>query len=221
MAIYLIPGLGYDCRIFDKLDLARFNPVCIEWIEPYKKESLTNYALRLFENYYQENDEIILIGHSMGGIVSQEIAKHYNVKKIILLASIKSNKELPRRFNIINRLRLDRILFKEISLATIRWWGKKHGFTTNENVQLFKSMVAKHSNHYLKWALLSLCQWQGSEKLNAEKIIQIHGTNDKTFPYHRIVNPDFTIENGSHIFPLNQSQLTSRIIRSTLQIADT
>lgn len=47
MKIYLMPGLGYDCRIFDLLDLNNFDVVRLHWIEPMPREHIHDYAQRL------------------------------------------------------------------------------------------------------------------------------------------------------------------------------
>ena len=45
--IYLIPGLGFDCRIFRHLDWGAHPVVHLNWIEPEEAEGLTHYARRL------------------------------------------------------------------------------------------------------------------------------------------------------------------------------
>jgi hypothetical protein len=50
MKIYLISGLGYDCRIFQNIDFDNFKVEYINWIEPLLGESLHDYSIRLFEN---------------------------------------------------------------------------------------------------------------------------------------------------------------------------
>lgn len=216
MKVCLIPGLGYDNRIFDRLDLNAYDILKLNWIDPKPKENIQDYARRLFSEINISNEKIIFIGHSLGGIIAQEIAQFYPVEKIILISSIKSRSELSINFKLIKPLRLDLFFTKEICLRTIKFWGKSHGFTTEADKSLFKSMVSVHSNNYLQWALRALSSWEAPTHSNKTQIVHIHGTNDKTLPYRLIKNPDFTIENGSHICVLNRPRKMSEIIKNTI-----
>ena len=217
MKICLIPGLGYDCRIFKQLELVGFDVVRLNWIEPKTHEKIHDYAQRLFSTVKVLDEKIIFIGHSLGGIIAQEIASINRVEKIILISSIKSRKELPFTFKLIKPLRLDRFFNKEISISTIRFWGKSHGFETEEERNLFQSMVGNQTNFYLKWALRELSSWHEPKKLPKTQILHIHGTKDKTLPYKLVKNPDFTIENGSHICVLKRAKEVSKIVKNAIQ----
>ena len=216
MKVFLIPGLGYDCRIFDRLDLQEFDVTKLEWIEPKKDEKIHNYSQRLFANFKNSKENILLIGHSLGGIVSQEIASTNQITKIILISSIKSRKELPLYFKLVKPLRLYKFFTREISLSTFRYWGKSHGFQTENEKGLFRSMVGKQTNTYLKWALRELSSWHEPEISSDTQIIQIHGTKDKTFPFKLINSPNFSVEGGSHICVLRKAEKISAIIKSII-----
>jgi len=216
MRLILIPGLGYDCRIFEHLDLSGHEIECLNWIEPKTKETIHNYALRLFSEIKESSEKTILIGHSLGGIVSQEIASIHNIEKIILISSIKSRKELPLYFKLVKPFRFDKFFTKQICIKTVKFWGKSHGFETGVEKDLFKSMVSKYSNNYLQWALRALSSWQEPKVLNQTDIVHIHGTNDKTLPYKLVSQPNFTIQNGSHICVYKKTKQLSKIIKSII-----
>src|SRR5437764_11227763 len=91
--VYLISAMGGDERVFQQLDLSFCNPVFINWIEPLKTENITQYAGRLKEQI--KDPEPIIGGLSFGGMVAVEIAKQLPAKKIILISSSKSKKEIP------------------------------------------------------------------------------------------------------------------------------
>ena len=65
--IYLIPGLGFDCRIFRNLEVGPIDKKPLEWIEPLPKESLQEYAGRMAEGIQEEDQPITIVGHSFGG----------------------------------------------------------------------------------------------------------------------------------------------------------
>jgi len=78
--IYLLSGLCFDKRIFENLILESDQINYLNWIEPEKNETLSNYVRRISQQIVADKDEIILIGHSFGGIVVQEISKIITVQ---------------------------------------------------------------------------------------------------------------------------------------------
>lgn len=220
MKIYLIPGLGYDCRIFEKLDFKDLDIDCIKWIEPKLDENIHNYAKRLFSKLDDEKDEIILIGHSLGGIVSQEISTVKRIKKIILISSIKSSKEMPFFFRIVSPLKIYKLFTKEISIKTIKFWGKGHGFESAEEQELFKSMVGSQSNKYLQWALKELSTWKSPKIPTHTKLFQIHGTKDKNFPIKLIDKPNIVIKDAGHIVLYKQAKIMTEILLEEIKTAE-
>ncbi|MGB0789747.1 MAG: alpha/beta hydrolase, partial [Marinirhabdus sp.] len=136
---------------------------------------------------------------------------------IILISSIKSRKELPLFFKLVKPLKLSTLFTKKLCTKTVKYWGKNHGFETKSEKDLFKSMVGKHTNFYLQWALRELSSWHGPKISPQTKIVHIHGTNDRTLPYKLVSKPDFTIENGSHICVLKKPEKISALIKNILQ----
>ena len=216
MKILLIPGLGYDCRIFDNLDLSEFDVQRLDWIEPNASETIHDYSQRLFSKVKNTSEDLVIIGHSLGGMVAQEIASVNKIEKIILISSLQSRKELPFSFKLIKPLMLHKFFTKAMTINTIRFWGKSHGFDHESYKALFKSMVAKQTNSYLQWALRELSSWKEPKDLSKTKIVHIHGTKDKTLPYKLILNLDFTIEEGSHICVLKKADKISELIKNVV-----
>ena len=216
MQIYFIPGLGFDHRIYDKLDLGDVTPTYLDWIEPQRKESIAHYAARLSEAIDPNATNNVLIGHSMGGMMSREIAAQKNIDRIFLISSIRSRAELPMQFRIMKPLRMHHLMAKQPLIRTIGWWGKGQDYKTREEQELFKSMVGGHSNSYLRWALKELARWQEPELPDTTQVFQIHGTKDKTFPYKRIKNADLPIEGGGHFMVYKHPDVISAFIKERL-----
>lgn len=85
--IYCIPGLGADHRLFSKLKLeAELIPV--EYITAESDDTAQSYAAKLLTQIKEENP--ILMGVSLGGILAIEISKLIPVKKLILISTVKS-----------------------------------------------------------------------------------------------------------------------------------
>jgi len=217
MKIYLIPGLGYDDRIFERLNFGNLDVSRINWIEPNVDETIHDYSKRLFEDIVDNGEKVILIGHSLGGVISQEIATVKKIHKIILISSLKSSKEIPLLFRFVKWLRLHHFFTKEWSIKTVAYWGKNHGFENEEEQNLFKSMVGQHTNFYLQWALKSLSNWNSPKIPSTTEVFQIHGTNDKTLPFKYIDQPNITIESGTHIMVYKKASEINDILQDILR----
>ncbi len=216
MQLYFIPGLGLDHRIFRKLQLEGFNVHYLNWIEPIPKETIQSYAKRMASPIPGHREDVVLIGHSLGGIMCQEIAAVKKVKKIILLGSIKSRDELPFRFKAMKPLRAETFFFKEIALTTLPLWGKRHEYETPEEQALFRSMVGQQTNTYLKWALRALYEWKAPELPDHMQIFQVHGRRDRTFPLQKIDQPDIILEDAGHFMVYKKPEVISGILSGEL-----
>ena len=218
MKIYLLPGLGFDHQIFSKLQLSVSNIQYINWIEPLKNENIKAYSKRLAKDIISNDGErIVLIGHSLGGIVSQEIACLKKIDKIILISSIKSRDEIPFHFKIIQPLYLHKLFTKGWTISTVKFWGKQHDYESKEEQELFKDMVGKQSNQYLQWALKTLSIWEHPEIPHTTSLIQINGDSDKTFPIKLINTPNYVIEKAGHFMIYKHPQALSKIINDELE----
>ena len=217
MKVILLPGLGYNCKIFERINFDYSEVGCLNWIEPLPNEPIRDYAVRLFEDLPRNGEKIILVGHSFGGIVSQEIAMVKPIEKIILISSIKSHVEIPFFFRIIKRWGLYKYFTKELSIKTVKYWGKTHGFRNTEEQELFRDMVGEQSNNYLQWALKTLSEWRAPELPLSTVIFQIHGTSDKTFPIKLIEKPDIVVESGSHVMIYTQSENIQIILNNAIK----
>lgn len=217
MKTYLIPGLGFDNRIFERLELKGIEFSYLNWIEPRKNESIKDYAIRFSNRIDASHEDLILIGHSLGGIMAQEISAIRPVTKIILISSIKSRTELPTQFKVMKPLLLYKLFSKELTTKTIKFWGKYHDYETPEEQLLVIDMVNNQSNNYLQWALKQLSIWHEPTISPNTKIFQIHGDLDRTFPLKLIKKPDMKIEKAGHFMVYRKSALINEIILKELK----
>ena len=215
MPLYLLPGLGFDDRIYSKIDFGNHLVSAINWIEPAPNEPIAVYAGKMAAGI-AESEEVILIGHSFGGMMAQEIAALRPVSRIILLNSIKSRAEMPFFFKMAGPLGLYHLFTQSGTIRSLPLWGKQHGYESPEEVELFTSMVRKHSNRYLQWALKSLSGWQGVNIPAETSLYQINGRRDKTFPFSQIKTPDAVLD-GGHFMVYKQPEVVGKRILAAIR----
>lgn len=195
--IFCIPGLGLDRRMFERLDLHPFQVEYLDWIEPQGWETLEIYARRLAGPILECQSEVIIIGHSFGGVVAQEISCITPVKQIILISSTIENREMPWRLRLLSRYSLYKLVTRTAMLASFTVWSRTHGFRTRELRTIFRESVGKLSTHYFHWSLKRLADWNGVQQTHTPTV-RIHGTKDLTFPRNLIRHIDHEVHGGDH-----------------------
>ena len=220
MKIFMIPGLGFDHRIFRNLHLPDCQPVFLNWIDPLPEETLNGYAKRIAQ-LIPDNEPIILLGHSFGGILCQMISELKKVDAIFLISTIESRNELPLNLKIIAHLGLERVITRSLILRSFRFWGESYGYSDKEAQSLFKEMIKNNSKTYLKWALKTISEWEEPESSrNGAKVIRIHGALDKTFPIKRMNAVDYIIDGGHHFMVFQKAAKISEIIMKEIEFSE-
>ena len=209
--VYFISGLGADKRAFSFLDLSFCEPVFIEWIKPYKKESLKDYALRL--KVQIPDPHPIIIGVSFGGMLATEIAKSDPSAKAIIIASNKTKSEFPKIFLAGKYIPayqwVPASFLKKATLIRNKFFGPRG----EKQKEMFKQILNDTDTNFSKWAIYSILHWENLEI--PANLTHIHGTSDKLLPY-RLVKADFTIEGGSHLMVMNQHHDISILLKKLI-----
>ena len=206
----MLPGLGLDDRIFHKLELPGYDIHYLNWMDPVSaKESIGSYAQRMAD-LIDPTHEVVLIGHSFGGVMAQEMARLIPVKQIILISSIKSGRENNPLFQLVGRLGLYHLFTKGLVVRTFFLWGGLYGYGGGEAQRLLEDMSRKNTNRYLRWALKRLAFWQAPE--TNTPIIHLHGTKDLTFPFRRILEPVIAVAGGRHFMVFQKAKQISELI---------
>ena len=201
--VYLMPGLAASTSIFEKIDLPkeRYTVHLLEWFLPEVNDSLASYAQRMVLRI--KHDNIVLLGVSFGGVLVQEMAQYIHIRKLIIVSSVKSKRELPRRIKLSRKLKLYKILptrlFEDIdTLAKFAF-----GDSIKNRVALYKRYIFMNNRRYLSWSIKEMVCWDQAEVL--EGITHIHGTGDKVFPI-RYINDCIRIEGGTHIMIITRAK---------------
>ena len=212
MRVYFISGLGADKRAFYKIKLPQgYQALFLDWIVPLAGENFPDYAKR-FSQFIKQDEEFVLIGLSFGGMLASEIAKIIPPKKLIIISSLSSYKELPWYFKLAGRLGIHRIispsLYKQATIMN-RFMG-----TGNKEM---KSIVYSYVNNidpaFVRWSLNVIVHWAHTERLS--DLIHIHGSNDHLLP-NKYVKADYTIQNGGHLMVMNKAEEVNIILEKVL-----
>lgn len=199
--VYFMPGLAASPAIFENIKLPEeeFETVLLEWMIPLDKESLEDYALRMTKNIKHENP--VLIGVSFGGILVQEMSKLIKVRKTIIISSVKSNKEFPRRMKIAKTTMAYKLIPTQL-LSNVEALAKyAFGETVTKRLALYEKYLQMRDKKYLDWAIENVILWK-NEKPD-ENVIHIQGTDDEIFPMKYITNC-IPIKGGTHIMIINK-----------------
>lgn len=201
--IYLIPGLGADGRMYTPQLKVLRNAVVLEHQKPLQGETLAEYARRL-SGKIDTSEPFILVGTSLGGMISMEITKVLNPDKVILISSVKHRGEMPRWIRAMKHLRLHKLLsgknFIRFSNANVQ------RLITKRDNAVAKLLIDMHNSadpEFVGWAIDAVVNWNGT-KDHRQDIIHIHGTRDQLFP-HRNIEKFIAVKGGSHVMGLTQA----------------
>lgn len=201
--VYFMPGLAASIAIFERIKLpeSEFAMFFLEWEIPLHKESLRDYAKRMAKKIKHENP--VLIGVSFGGILVQEMAKFISARKVIIVSSVKSNLELPKRMTIAKSTKAYKLIpvsFVQNIESLARFsFGKK----VNERLQLYDKYLSVRDKRYLDWAIEQVVSWDRT--VVDSGVIHIHGEADAVFPIKNIAGC-IVVEGGTHIMILMKSK---------------
>ena len=199
--VYLMPGLASSAAIFERMSLPKdtFEIVLLEWEIPLANESLTDYAKRITEKIKHKNP--VLIGVSFGGILVQEMSKFIDTRKVIIISSVRSNLEFPRRLKIAKTTKAYKLIPMSL-IANIESLAKfSFGEKVNQRLKLYEKFLSVRDIGYLNWAVEQVVLWNRS--IIDENVIHIHGDDDDVFPIKNI-KKCIVVKGGTHIMILNK-----------------
>lgn len=199
--IYFVPGLAAGKEIFENIDLPKdqFSIHFIEWKIPEKKETIQDYARRMAQEVKEEN--AVLIGVSFGGVMVQEMSAFLNLRKLIIISSVKSKHEFPIHLTLARKTWAYKLVPTKKILNADDLTKFAIGNKTKKRLSLYQQYLSVRDESYLDWAIKNMVCWN-REKVD-EKVIHIHGDKDFVFPIDKIKNC-IVIEGGTHIMILNR-----------------
>lgn len=199
--VYLMPGMAASPKIFEyiKLPENQFQIHYLEWLIPIENESITDYSFRLSKHI--KHEDVVLVGVSFGGVIVQEISKHINVRKLIIISSVKSMYELPKHMQLAKVTKAYKLLPTKL-VSNIDVMAKyAFGSPIAKRLELYKRYLSVNDGHYMNWAIKNMICW--NQETPYPNLVHIHGDMDTVFPIKNIKDC-ITIKNGSHIMILSK-----------------
>ena len=199
--VYFMPGLAASSSIFERIVLPSesFEVILLDWVQPKKDETLVSYSQRMAEKVVHEN--AVLIGVSFGGILVQEMAAFLTLKKLIIISSVKTRDEMPRRIKFAKTTNAYKLLPTSLLNNVEKLIKYSFGNVINQKLKLYEKFLHLRNKEYLDWAIEQVVCWDRS--VPDPRVIHIHGDLDEVFPAKNI-NSFIPIKGGTHIMILNR-----------------
>jgi len=213
MDIHLIPGLGADHRIFDKLLVDVPNRYAHDWPIMAAGSSLRHFAETIAERIDAKRPHV-LIGMSMGGMVVQEMAAITKPARVVIISSWKGPHEMPLPIRSLRGTHPERILTKEVLkrlMPMIRW---QMGASGKEEWALLNAFMGAHSIEQLKAQVSAVMDWKGLP-MPIEGLLHIHGDQDRLMPLISIQGAE-VVPGGTHLMVYSKAREVEAILLERL-----
>jgi thioesterase domain-containing protein len=201
IAVYMMPGLAASSLIFEKISLpeVQFEIFLLEWKIPEPNETLKSYAKRMAKNVVHNN--VVLIGVSFGGILVQEMSAFLNVRKVIIISSVKNNNEFPLKMKMAKSTKAYKLIPTSLLINVESLAKFSFGEVISQRIKLYEKYLSIRDKRYLDWAIEQVVCWD--RNITDQSVVHIHGDADDVFPIKNIDNA-IVIKNGTHIMILNK-----------------
>ncbi|PKP44126.1 MAG: alpha/beta hydrolase [Bacteroidetes bacterium HGW-Bacteroidetes-13] len=201
--VYFMPGMSANPLIFEKIILPedRFSMHFLEWKMPVVDEPLKIYSARIAQEITHENP--VLLGVSFGGIIAQEISKIISIRKLIIISSVKSNREFPKKFKFAQLTRAHKLFPTGLIANMAILHNLAFGDNFKKKLISYEKYLTVRDKIYLDWAINAIVNWNQEEPL--KNIIHIHGTEDLIFPASNIKDY-LEIKGGDHAMILSKAK---------------
>lgn len=208
MKLYIISGLGADFKVLEKLKFPEeLDIVFLDWLIPDLNESFEHYVQKMAERI-DGSEPFYLLGYSFGGIIVQEIHKIKPAEKVVIMGSIRSDKEKSRFIKMGEITGLPKYLPQKIfNDQSSVLYSYIRSFFDPKNPKVL-DYFRMRDPYYLKWSIEKISAWKCDE---IPDVVQIMGDKDIVFPIKNS-KPDYVIKGGTHLFPATKHKEVSLIL---------
>jgi alpha/beta superfamily hydrolase len=143
----------------------------------------------------------VLIGVSFGGILVQEMAAFLNPQKVIIISSVKSNLEFPRRMKIAKTTKAYKLIPTSIFSNMEKLSAFSFGKSIAQRLKLYERYLSVRDVKYLDWAIERIVLWDRTQV--DKSVVHIHGDADEVFPI-QYISDCIVVKGGTHIMILSK-----------------
>ena len=214
ISVYCMPGLAASSLIFERIRLPEslFEIHLLDWELPIGDESLPTYAERMSKKITAPNP--VLIGVSFGGILVQEMAAFLNPMKVIIISSVKSNIEFPRRMKIAKTTKAYKLIPTSIFSNIEKLSAFSFGTTIAQRLKLYERYLSVRDVHYLDWAIERILLWDRIQE--DSNVVHIHGDTDEVFPI-QYIKRCIVVKGGTHVMILSKYKWLNENLPAIIQ----
>lgn len=198
-----MPGMAANSTIFEFIKLPKevFEIHFLDWIMPSKNMNIESYAKEMCSKISHKNP--VLIGVSLGGILVQEMAKIIQVAKVVIISSVKSKSELPKRMLFARYTSAHKLLptglVNNVELLAKYAFGE----TVTKRLSLYEKYLSIRDKTYIDWCIHEMVNWK---QISAPKgIVHIQGDKDAVFPVANITEC-LVVKNGTHTMIIHRAK---------------
>ncbi|MBD0776634.1 alpha/beta hydrolase [Maribacter sp. ANRC-HE7] len=201
--VYFMPGMAANSTIFENIRLpeTEFETHRLDWFVPEKDMSLVAYAQKMVKNI--KHDHPVLIGVSFGGMLVQEMAKLIDTKKVILVSSVKSTEELPKRMLFAKYTKVHKLLptglVNNVELLAKYAFGE----AVHKRLELYEKYLSIRDKQYIDWSIDQIVNWK--QLRYPKNLVHIHGDKDTVFPIAHIKDC-IPVKNGTHTMIIHRAR---------------
>src|SRR6056297_1770751 len=201
--VYFMPGMAANSSIFEyiKLPEDQFKIHYLDWALPEKGMNIISYAEKMCTLITHKDP--VLLGVSFGGVLVQEMAKIIAVRKVIIVSSVKSKNELPKkmlfaRYTSIHKL-LPTGLVNNVELLAKYAFGE----TVTKRLHLYEKYLSVRDKYYIDWSIDQIVNW--NQLVPPKNVVHIQGERDAVFPMVNIKDC-ITVKNGTHTMIIHRAK---------------
>jgi pimeloyl-ACP methyl ester carboxylesterase len=213
LPLILLSGLAADAAVFAPQRLAFPQLIVPPWIKPLSNESISNYAER-FAAECCPAGECVLGGASFGGMLALEMARFVKPRALLLIGSVRSPLELPRRVRMwrrlspaVNFLPIPPLQWSAGSAAIARRW--------LPHLAGVAQQFSQADEEVFRWSLQQLLAWNTVPQVDCP-IYQIHGDCDRVLPI-ACTQPDVVVRGGGHVISMTHAREVNAFLADCLQ----
>jgi len=198
-----MPGMAANASIFENIRLpeSQFATHTLEWFVPERGMTLKHYAEKMCEKVQELNP--VLLGVSFGGMLVQEMAKIIPVRKVIVVSSVKSKHELPKKMIFAKYTKVHKLLptglVNNVELLAKYAFGE----TVTKRLHLYEKYLSIRDKYYIDWSIDQIVNW--AQDNPADNVVHIQGERDAVFPISNIADC-IPVKNGTHTMIIHRAR---------------